>query len=122
MKTFYDIIEIISKRKEEGKKVCCYASHSNSKSLCDVSRNLDDDQLKKIKEVGGLVGVVTVKNFLIDGEIDIDNDADYRRAFFIIVDIVGIYKPDYTFIVFIWNKKNIFIRNITVNKPHTMKS
>ena len=77
--TFYDIIDVISKRKNEGKKVCCYASHSNSKNLCDVSRNLDDDQLKKIKEVGGLVGAVTVKNFLIDG--DIDSNADYRKAF-----------------------------------------
>lgn len=77
--TFYGMIDVISRRIKEGKKVCCYASHSNSRDLCDVDRNLDDDQLKKIKEVGGLVGAVTVKSFLIDGEID--NSANYRKAF-----------------------------------------
>ncbi len=33
------------------------ASHSNSYSICNHKRNLKDEQLKAIKEVGGLVGI-----------------------------------------------------------------
>lgn len=77
--TFYDLIDVISKRKKDGSAVCCYASHSNSRKLCDVKRNLDDDQLKKIKEVGGLVGAVTVKDFIKEG--DIDDTVDYRSLY-----------------------------------------
>ena len=51
-KTFYDLVDLISERQKNGKKVCVYASHSNSKSLCDLDRNLDDEQLRMIKEVG----------------------------------------------------------------------
>lgn len=73
--TFYDLIDLISRRINEGKNVCCYASHSNSRSLCDIDRNLDDDQLKKIKEIGGLVGAVTVKSFISR------EDVNYREKF-----------------------------------------
>ncbi len=34
-----------------------FASHSNSFSMCNHVRNLNDDQLKAIKEVGGVVGL-----------------------------------------------------------------
>ena len=77
--TFYDLIDVISKRKKNGIDVCCYASHSNSRKLCDVKRNLDDDQLKKIKDIGGLVGAVTVKDFIKEG--DIDDNVDYRSLY-----------------------------------------
>ena len=60
-KTFNDIIDII---KSYEKKVICYASHSNSRKLCDNKRNLTDEQLYKIKEVNGLVGVVSYKKFI----------------------------------------------------------
>lgn len=77
--TFYDLVELISKRQKEGSKVCCYASHSNSRAICDVDRNLDDEQLKIIKEIDGLVGAVTVKDFIKDG--DIDESTDYKKLF-----------------------------------------
>ena len=33
------------------------ASHSNSKSICDLSRNITDEQFKEIKRIGGIVGI-----------------------------------------------------------------
>lgn len=33
------------------------ASHSNCRSLCDVRRNLTDDQLRAIRDTGGVVGL-----------------------------------------------------------------
>ena len=62
--TFNDIITTIGDR-----NVCVYASHSNSRSLCDRERNLDDEQLLKLKNIGGLVGVFSNRNFIVDNSI-----------------------------------------------------
>lgn len=62
--TFYGIIELIKENQNLGKKVICYASHSNSKTLCNKERNLDDNQLKALKEVNGLVGIFCNKHFI----------------------------------------------------------
>lgn len=59
--TFNDIIDLI---KREEKEVVCYASHSNSRRLCDRTRNLTDEQLFALKEVGGLVGILSHRNFV----------------------------------------------------------
>lgn len=40
------------------------ASHSSARALCNQSRNLDDEQLDKIKENGGVVQVVALDQFL----------------------------------------------------------
>ena len=64
--TFYGMIEVIKENQQKGKEVVCYASHSNSRTLCDRPRNLDDNQLKKIKEVNGLVGLLSNRNFVTD--------------------------------------------------------
>lgn len=64
LNTFYGMIEVIKYNKEIGNEVVCYASHSNSKTLCDRQRNLNDEQLKMIKEVGGLVGIFSNRNFI----------------------------------------------------------
>ena len=63
-KTFYGLIELIKENQKLGKKVICYASHSNSRSLCNRERNLTDLQLKQIKEVNGLVGVFSNRYFV----------------------------------------------------------
>jgi len=40
------------------------ASHSNCRALCDVPRNLTDEQLKKIAEFGGVVGLNSFNQFV----------------------------------------------------------
>ncbi len=40
------------------------ASHSNCKALCDVPRNLTDDQLRAIRDLDGVVGLNAFKEFV----------------------------------------------------------
>lgn len=40
------------------------ASHSGARALCDVSRNLDDEQLELIKANGGVVQAVAFRNYV----------------------------------------------------------
>lgn len=40
------------------------ASHSNCRALCDVKRNLTDDQLRAVRDTGGIVGVNTWPAFV----------------------------------------------------------
>lgn len=40
------------------------ASHSNCRALCDVRRNLTDDQLRAIRDTGGIVGVNVYHGFV----------------------------------------------------------
>ena len=51
----------------EGRKIPIVASHSNCQQVCDVSRNLTDNLIKKIADCGGVVGVNYCKDFLGDG-------------------------------------------------------
>lgn len=40
------------------------ASHSNSRAVCDVPRNLTDDQFRAIRDAGGVVGLNFCNHFL----------------------------------------------------------
>lgn len=68
-RSFYDMIYFIKKEQALGKDICVYASHSNSRSLCDRNRNLDDKQLEEIKKIGGLVGVFAHRNFIVEPDL-----------------------------------------------------
>lgn len=61
LKTYYDIIEIIKKSQ---KPVTCYASHSNLRVLRHHPRNLSEEQLTTLKQVGGKLGIVAYPRFL----------------------------------------------------------
>lgn len=70
IKSFYDVLE-------ENPKIL-FASHSNAYTISHHRRNLNDDQLKALKEANGYVGVNSARNFVssdkskqnIDGYID----------------------------------------------------
>lgn len=64
--TFWDIIHLCKKLKVEGKNPIVFASHSNAKTICNVPRNLTDEQILAIRDLGGVVGVVSIKKFCID--------------------------------------------------------
>lgn len=56
VKSFFDVVEYVND--------IVIASHSNAYTLCNHRRNLNDEQLLKLKEVGGYVGVVSARNFV----------------------------------------------------------
>lgn len=64
-KTFTDIIKLIKEYRNNGIKPLVVASHSNSKILCNIERNLSDEQLKQIREVDGFVGIMANRNFIM---------------------------------------------------------
>ena len=63
-------------------------SHSNSKALCDVPRNLTDTQLKALAQAGGVAQITLYHGFLRkEGEADIrDAMAHLNHA----IDVMGI--------------------------------
>ncbi len=56
VKSFYDVLE--------QKPKILMASHSNAYSLSEHRRNLNDDQLRCLKELNGYVGVNSARNFV----------------------------------------------------------
>lgn len=63
-KSFYDAIDI------SNTPIVC--SHSNCKALCDVPRNLTDDQLRALAKQGGVMQVTLYNGFLVkDGQASI---------------------------------------------------
>jgi len=67
-KTAYDVIAYV---KEKGG--VCVATHSNSRTVCQHSRNLTDDIFKKLVDMGSLVGISMAPQHLSrDGKADAD--------------------------------------------------
>ena len=62
--TFWDIINYI---KRNNLNAIVYASHSNSRSLAESKRNLTDEQIKAIVDLGGFVGLLSNSNFVEPG-------------------------------------------------------
>lgn len=56
IQSFYDVLDYMPYN--------IIASHSNAFTLSDHRRNLNDEQLKLMREVGGYVGVVSARNFV----------------------------------------------------------
>ena len=87
-KTFYDTIDLIKEQKDLGKEVKVIASHSNCYSICHHERNLDDDQIKALGSVGGLLGLVSYSEFVSDTYSDLEET--YLSHINHAVDILGI--------------------------------
>ncbi len=66
---FWDIMDIT--------QAPVVASHSNSRSVCNVSRNLSDDMYRQICATGGTVGINLYTNFLAQGCADLDSVCDH---------------------------------------------
>ena len=79
-RSFYDALEISSK------PIVC--SHSNAKVLCDVPRNLTDEQMKALAAKGGVCQITLYNGFLrTDGKACID---DAMAHLYHAIDIMGI--------------------------------
>ena len=52
------------------------ASHSNSRAVCDVSRNITDDMFRALCEIGGAVGINQYADF-VGGARDLDAVCDH---------------------------------------------
>ncbi len=80
-KTFWDIYSMTTKP--------FIASHSNCRSLCNVKRNLADEQLRAISDRGGLVGLNSFNEFvhLDKGKQDLKHLVDHLDH---MVEIMGV--------------------------------
>ena len=78
--SFYDALEL-----SDAPIVC---SHSSCRALCDVPRNLSDDQLKALAKKGGVAQVTLYKGFLRkDGEATILDAIEHLNH---MVNIMGV--------------------------------
>ncbi len=80
-KSFYDALDI------SNTPIVC--SHSNCKALCDVPRNLTDDQMRALAQKGGVQQITLYNGFLRDDDREasiMDAIAHLNHA----VDIMGI--------------------------------
>ena len=63
-KSFFDVLKLTNKN--------IIYSHGNIRSLCDHKRNLNDAQLKALKEADGLLGLTLVGSFISKEDKSID--------------------------------------------------
>ncbi len=80
-KTFWDMVEVV-----RGPMI---ATHSNTRALCEVHRNLTDQQIMAIAAKGGVIGLNAARNF-------IDSNPEHQDALHLaahgrhIADLVGV--------------------------------
>ena len=88
--TFYDTIDLIREQQSIGKDVKVIASHSNCFEICHHKRNLDDDQIKALSSVGGLLGLVSYSGFVRDSDDNEDLRDVYLKHINKAVEMLGI--------------------------------
>lgn len=93
--TFDDVISYLKEKKEAGEEFFVMASHSNARSICDRERNLEDDQILAIKELDGLVGVFSNRNFIVPNEIKNQVTQEEKEAYHLshiehVVNLIGV--------------------------------
>lgn len=78
---FWDIVKLAKKP--------IVASHSNSRVMCDVPRNLTDDQLRAIRDLDGVVGLNSF-NIFVDHDPAKQTVENLARHAEHMIDIMGI--------------------------------
>lgn len=94
-KSFDDIASYLMEKKTSGEDFFVMASHSNARSICERERNLEDDQLLAIKELNGLVGVFSNRNFIVPERLKDQVNQQEKEQYYLehinhIVDLIGI--------------------------------
>lgn len=94
-KSFDDITSYLMEKKAAGEDFFVMASHSNARSICERERNLEDDQLLAIKELNGLVGVFSNRNFIVPESLKEKVNQQEKEQYYLehinhIVDLIGI--------------------------------
>ena len=74
--TFWDLVKIV--------RAPVVVSHTLCKSICDVSRNLNDDQIKSIANLDGVIGLAAIPEYIGGNSIK-----DYVNHFKHIINLVG---------------------------------
>lgn len=116
--TFYDTIELIKEQKSIGKKVKVIASHSNCFSVFNHERNLDDDQIKALKSVDGLLGLVSYSGFVgEDNYKDLYLEHISKAVSILGIDNVGVSSDDMIFAKELFGDEYLMVFNFeTINK------
>ena len=100
--TFFDTINLIKEQKELGKEVKVIASHSNTKRYCSHIRGLEDDQIKALREVDGILGLVGFVPFIKDEDNEMDPKEVYLKHILhaiqlMDIDHIGVSTDDMVF-------------------------
>lgn len=100
--TFYDTVSLLREQKMLGKKVKVIVSHSNCYDIYNHERNLDDNQIRAIKEFNPVMGLVSYGPFIynsLDKEVLKNKYLEHiERVISILgIDRVGVSTDDMTF-------------------------
>ncbi|MGE5485886.1 MAG: dipeptidase [Ignavibacteriales bacterium] len=77
--SFWDVLEASTRP--------VIASHSNARALCDVPRNLTDDQMKAVARTGGVIGINAWPSFIDASRPSMERYLDHVEY---VADLVGI--------------------------------
>lgn len=116
-KTFYDIIYKCKSLKLQGFEPIVFASHSNCNRVCNNLRNLTDDQIKNIKSLGGVIGVVSIKKFCSNSdnasyELEYIKHIDHLKRLLGSIESVAIATDDMSY----YNIEPEYYKNMNIFK------